>query len=67
MKRFNNIFNVPKGRKSSSEGEPSPSAPTDTLHRIVNAKEEAQKRWEEEQEDFKKRQRDHDQEVKLII
>jgi len=54
-----------RNSRGETPGEPgSPSAPTDTLHRIVNAKEEAQRRWEEEQEEFRKRQRDH--EIKMI-
>lgn len=42
----------------------SPSAPTDTLNRIVTAKEEAKRKWEGAQEEFRVRQREH--EIKMI-
>jgi len=68
------IFNMKKlnifASKRSSREIPSPttastpSAPTDTLHRIVNAKEEAQRRWIEEQEEFRRKQREH--EIQMI-
>merc|ERR1712018_478184 len=41
-----------------------PTAPTDTLGRIVNAKEEAQRSWEQEQVEFANRRREH--EIKMI-
>jgi len=59
MKKLN-IFH-PKKRPNSQE---LPTAPTDTLGRIVNAKEEAQRSWEQEQVEFANRRREH--EIKMI-
>jgi len=66
MKKLNFFANKrgSKGEREMQSGPASPSAPTDTLHRIVYAKEEAEKKWIEEQEEFRKRQRDH--EIKMI-
>jgi len=61
MKKLN-IFH-PKKRPNSQELQ-SPTAPTDTLGRIVNAKEEAQRSWEQEQVEFANRRREH--EIKMI-
>jgi len=38
----------------------SPSAPTDTLHRIVNAKEEARRKWEADEEEHRRKKRDYE-------
>lgn len=57
-------LNIFAQRKRVSE-QMSPTTPTtDTLHRIVNAKEEARRRWEEEQELFDRRKREH--ELKMV-
>jgi len=58
MKKLN-IF-----KRSSREDLPAPSAPTDTLHRIVNAKEEAQRKWEADEEEHKRKKRDY--EIRMI-
>ena len=57
MKKLN-IFQ-PKKRPNSQEEQS-----TDSLGRIVNAKEEAQRSWEQEQVEFANRRREH--EIKMI-
>jgi len=63
MKKLN-IFSSKRTSLNSQNGDGSPSAPTNTLGRIVNAKEVAQKKWQTEQEEFQKRRREH--ELKMI-
>jgi len=46
-------------KRRSTEGLDA-SAPTDTLGRIVNAKEEAQRKWEVDEEEHRRRKRDHE-------
>jgi len=48
-------------KRRSTEGlDATPSAPTDTLNRIVIAKEEAQRKWEVDEEEHRRRKRDHE-------
>lgn len=54
MKKLN-IF-----KRSSREDCSTPSAPTDTLHRIVNAKEEAQRKWEADEIEHRRKKRDYE-------
>lgn len=62
MKKLN-IFNSKKNSRVGQHGDqnsPTAESPTgDTLNRIVSAKEEAKKKWEGEQVEFRRRQREH--------
>jgi len=54
-------LNIFASKRSSREDLPAtPSAPTDTLHRIVNAKEEAQRKWEADEEEHRRKKRDYE-------
>jgi len=57
MKKLNIFGNK---RASREELPTTPSAPTDTLNRIVNAKEEAQRKWEADEEEHKRKKRDYE-------
>lgn len=66
MKKLNIFTQMKRTSRGDLSGQisPNPSAPTDTLGRIVNAKEEAQRKWVEEQEEFARRRKEH--EIKMI-
>jgi len=61
MKKLN-IFATKKGSREelNKSGKATPSAPTDTLHRIVNAKEEAERKWKADEEEHRMKKRNYE-------